>query len=114
LRKVFGDIALADLTLEVALGEIFGLLGPNGAGKSTTVGVLTTRVQATSGEGWIGLHNVARDRVAVKRAIGVVPQRPNLDFRTDRPGDSHLPRRCLACRLPSATRLRTACSSASS
>ncbi|HTL03215.1 MAG TPA: ABC transporter ATP-binding protein [Vicinamibacterales bacterium] len=81
LRKVFGDVtALADLTLDVAPGEIFGLLGPNGAGKSTTVGVLTTRVQATSGEGWIGSHNVARDRVAVKRVIGVVPQRPNLDF----------------------------------
>jgi ABC-2 type transport system ATP-binding protein len=72
--------ALDGLSLEVEPGEIFGLLGPNGAGKSTTVGVLTTRVQATSGEGWIGNHNVARDRVAVKRLIGVVPQRPNLDF----------------------------------
>jgi ABC-2 type transport system ATP-binding protein len=81
LRKVFGEVtALADLSLDVAPGEIFGLLGPNGAGKSTTVGILTTRVQATSGEAWIGPHNVARHRVAVKRAIGVVPQRPNLDF----------------------------------
>jgi ABC-2 type transport system ATP-binding protein len=73
-------VALDGLSLEVAPGEIFGLLGPNGAGKSTTVGVLTTRVHATSGEGWIGPHNVSRERVAVKRAIGVVPQRPNLDF----------------------------------
>src|SRR5213593_4380867 len=81
LCKVFGDVtALADLTLDVAPGEIFGLLGPNGAGKSTTVGILTTRVRATSGEGWVGPHNVARERVAVKRVIGVVPQRPNLDF----------------------------------
>jgi ABC-2 type transport system ATP-binding protein len=81
VRKVFGDVtALAGLTLDVLPGELFGLLGPNGAGKSTTVGVLTTRVHATSGEAWIGPHNVGRDRVAVKRAIGVVPQRPNLDF----------------------------------
>jgi ABC-2 type transport system ATP-binding protein len=81
LQKVFGDVtALAGLTLDVAPGEIFGLLGPNGAGKSTTVGILTTRVQATSGDGWIGPHNVAQQRVAVKRVIGVVPQRPNLDF----------------------------------
>src|ERR1700694_426163 len=72
--------ALDGLSLEVAPGEIFGLLGPNGAGKSTTVGVLTTRVRATSGEGWVGPHNVSRERVAVKRLIGVVPQRPNLDF----------------------------------
>jgi ABC-2 type transport system ATP-binding protein len=79
--KARSEVAALDgLSLEVAPGEIFGLLGPNGAGKSTTVGVLTTRVQATSGEGWIGPHNVSRERVAVKRAIGVVPQRPNLDF----------------------------------
>jgi len=79
-KQKFEVAALDDLSLEVEPGEIFGLLGPNGAGKSTTVGVLTTRVRATSGEGWIGRHNVERDRVAVKRLIGVVPQRPNLDF----------------------------------
>ena len=73
-------VALDDLSLEVHPGEIFGLLGPNGAGKSTTVGVLTTRVRPTSGDAWIGPHNVWKERVAVKRLIGVVPQRPNLDF----------------------------------
>lgn len=73
-------VALDGISLEVEPGEIFGLLGPNGAGKSTTVGVLTTRVKPTSGEAWIGEFNVARDRVAVKQRIGVVPQRPNLDF----------------------------------
>jgi ABC-2 type transport system ATP-binding protein len=72
--------ALDGLTLEVRPGEIFGLLGPNGAGKSTTVGVLTTRVRPTSGRAWIGEYDVWRDGVEVKRRIGVVPQRPNLDF----------------------------------
>src|SRR5437667_2232706 len=72
--------ALDGLSLEVAPGEIFCLLGPNGAGKSTTVGVLTTRVRPTSGQGWIGDHEVWKDQVAVKLLIGVVPQRPNLDF----------------------------------
>jgi ABC-2 type transport system ATP-binding protein len=85
LRKVFPSpagevVALNDLTLEVRPGEIFGLLGPNGAGKSTTVGVLTTRVRPTSGRAWIGDFDVQRNGVAVKRLIGVVPQRPNLDF----------------------------------
>ncbi len=61
-------------------GEIFGLLGPNGAGKSTTVGVLTTRVRPTGGRAWIGDLDVWQEPVAVKRLIGVVPQRPNLDF----------------------------------
>ncbi len=72
--------ALDGLTLEIPGGEIFGLLGPNGAGKSTTVGVLTTRVKATSGQAWIGEHDVWKEQAAVKRLIGVVPQRPNLDF----------------------------------
>jgi ABC-2 type transport system ATP-binding protein len=72
--------ALDGLTLAVRPGEIFGLLGPNGAGKSTTVGILTTRIHATSGHAWIGEHEVWKEQVAVKRVIGVVPQRPNLDF----------------------------------
>ncbi len=72
--------ALDGISLDVESGEIFGLLGPNGAGKSTTVGVLTTRVRPTSGQAWIGEHDVWKDQVAVKRLIGVVPQRPNLDF----------------------------------
>ena len=72
--------ALNGLSLEVFPGEIFGLLGPNGAGKSTTVGVLTTRVRPTSGRAWIGEHNVWQEQALVKRLIGVVPQRPNLDF----------------------------------
>ena len=72
--------ALDGIDLEVAPGQIFGLLGPNGAGKSTTVGVLTTRVRPTSGTAWIGGHDVWRDQTAAKRQIGVVAQRPNLDF----------------------------------
>jgi ABC-2 type transport system ATP-binding protein len=73
-------VALDGISLEVLPGEIFGLLGPNGAGKSTTVGILTTRVRPTSGQAWIGEHDVWAEQVAVKRLIGVVQQRPNLDF----------------------------------
>ncbi len=73
-------VALDSLSLDVSPGEIFGLLGPNGAGKSTTVGILTTRTRPTSGNAWIGEHEVWKEEVAVKRLIGVVGQRPNLDF----------------------------------
>jgi ABC-2 type transport system ATP-binding protein len=73
-------VALDGISLEISPGEIFGLLGPNGAGKSTTVGVLTTRVRPTSGQAWIGQQDVRAEQVAVKRLIGVVQQRPNLDF----------------------------------
>ncbi|PWT88666.1 MAG: bacteriocin ABC transporter ATP-binding protein [Blastocatellia bacterium] len=73
-------VALNGLSLEVLPGEIFGLLGPNGAGKSTTVGILTTRVRPTNGQAWIGDYDVWAQQVEVKRLIGVVAQRPNLDF----------------------------------
>lgn len=73
-------VALDGLSLDIAPGEIFGLLGPNGAGKSTTVGILTTRVRPTAGQAWIGDYDVWAQQVAVKQLIGVVQQRPNLDF----------------------------------
>ena len=73
-------VALDGISLEVLPGEIFCLLGPNGAGKSTTVGVLTTRVRPTGGQAFIGEYDVWQNQVAVKRLIGVVAQRPNLDF----------------------------------
>lgn len=73
-------VALDGLSLDVEGGEIFGLLGPNGAGKSTTVGILTTRVRPTNGQAWIGDYDVWAQQVDVKRLIGVVAQRPNLDF----------------------------------
>jgi ABC-2 type transport system ATP-binding protein len=80
-RRHSGEIAALDgLDLAVREGEFFGLLGPNGAGKTTTIGVLTTRVNATSGEAFVAGKNVVTDQVAVRRRIGVVPQRPNPDL----------------------------------
>ncbi len=56
-------VALDALSLDISPGEVFGLLGPNGAGKSTTVGILTTRVQPTGGQAWIGDHEVWKEQV---------------------------------------------------
>jgi len=71
--------ALNGLDLRVEPGEMFGMLGPNGAGKTTTIGILTTRVRATSGEARVDGVEVSAQPVEVRRRIGVVPQRPNPD-----------------------------------
>ncbi len=78
-RKGLEVKALDGISFEVPRGEFFGLLGPNGAGKTTTIGILTTRVMPTGGVARIEGIDVARDPVAVKRRIGVVPQVNNLD-----------------------------------
>jgi ABC-2 type transport system ATP-binding protein len=79
-KKKYEVQALDGISLEIHPGEVFGLLGPNGAGKTTTIAVLTTRVEPTSGRVFVGGHDVWKEQVKAKRLIGVVPQRPNLDF----------------------------------
>ncbi|GAB3555465.1 ABC-2 type transport system ATP-binding protein [Actinopolyspora lacussalsi] len=71
--------AVDGLSFRVRHGEIFGLLGPNGAGKTTTVGILTTRIVLNGGSATIGGVDVARDPVAARSKVAVVPQRVNLD-----------------------------------
>lgn len=52
LRKQFGGtVAVADLSLQVNGGEVFGFLGPNGAGKTTSIKMLLALVEPTSGAG---------------------------------------------------------------
>ena len=81
LTKVYpGDVRAVDaLDLEVAQGELFGLLGPNGAGKSTTAGMLTGRVQPTSGTAFVDGLDVWKRTELAKQLIGVVPQSNTLD-----------------------------------
>ncbi len=79
-KKKIEVVALDGISLEIRAGEIFGLLGPNGAGKSTTIGVLTTRTRPTAGRAFIGEIDIWLEQVKAKLLIGVVPQRPNLDF----------------------------------
>ena len=54
LRREFGaTVAVADLSLTVGSGEIFGFLGPNGAGKTTSIKMLLGLVAPTSGRGTV-------------------------------------------------------------
>jgi ABC-2 type transport system ATP-binding protein len=73
LAKHYGKtVALANLTMTVPRGEVFGFLGPNGAGKTTAVKLLVGLIPATSGEGWM-LGKPLGDR-QVRRRIGYLPE----------------------------------------
>lgn len=74
VKKYNGFTAVQGVTFDIQEGEIFSLLGPNGAGKTTTISVLSTLYEPTSGDAIICGHSVTREPMAVRQAIGMVPQ----------------------------------------
>ena len=78
LRKVFPGklkkVAVQDLALIVAQGEVFGLLGPNGAGKSTTLNILTGFLTPNSGTAVVQGHDIRSDMNEIYGIMGVCPQ----------------------------------------
>jgi ABC-2 type transport system ATP-binding protein len=65
---------LAGVSLHMQAGEIYGLLGPNGAGKSTTLSVLAGLRPASSGRASVLGLDPWRERRALHRRIGVLPE----------------------------------------
>jgi len=75
LHKSFKDFkAVNGVSFSINKGEIFGLLGPNGAGKTTTIRMMSTVLEADSGDITIGGHSIKREAEAVRSIIGVCPQ----------------------------------------
>lgn len=78
LTKYYGELLAVDhITLDVRQGEIFGFLGPNGAGKTTTVRMLTGIIKPSEGVGKVMSHDIQREPLRAKQAIGVVPEMSN-------------------------------------
>ena len=74
LRKTYGaTVAVAGLDFSVHEGEICGLLGPNGSGKTTTILMLLGLTEPTGGRVSVLGHDPLRDPLAVKRAVGYMP-----------------------------------------
>lgn len=73
LRKEYdGKVAVADLTLQVERGEVFGFLGPNGAGKTTAVKMLLGLTAPTSGGG--RLLGEPLGHTGVRARVGFLPE----------------------------------------
>lgn len=70
--------ALAGADLDVAMGEVVLLQGPNGAGKTTLLRVCAGLLAVVSGEVEVLGHDLARDRRAVRRQVGLLGQASGL------------------------------------
>ena len=66
--------AVRGVSFSIAPGQAFGLLGPNGAGKTTIMRMLATLLRPTAGRAAVAGHDVLRDPVAVRAAIGFAMQ----------------------------------------
>jgi sodium transport system ATP-binding protein len=74
LHKAFGTVKAVDgVSFTARDGQITGLLGPNGAGKTTTLRMLYTLMNPDQGQVLVDGVDAARDPLAVRRALGVLP-----------------------------------------
>ena len=82
LTKQFADfIAVNQLDLSVAEGEVLAILGPNGAGKTTTVRMLGSILRPTAGYAAIASFDTVRQAAEVRRIIGLLTEFPGLYHR---------------------------------
>lgn len=79
LTKRFGNfVAVENINLSVAEGEIFAFLGSNGAGKTTTIRMMCGMIEPTAGKIEIGGYDLAEQPIQAKSLMGVMPDRPYL------------------------------------
>ncbi len=78
LTKVYQEKrGLLPVSLEIEKGELIAVIGHNGAGKSTLLKMLASWLLPDSGQVYVDGINL-RNRLAVVRKIGFVPETPNL------------------------------------
>ena len=77
--KQYGNkIAVHELSLDIAAGELFAFLGPNGAGKTTTIKMMCGLLFPTSGSVRIGGHDLRHDGDRARQLLSYVPDQPFL------------------------------------
>jgi ABC-2 type transport system ATP-binding protein len=89
-RRFRQTVAIADISLAIQPGELFGIVGPDGAGKSTLLRLMAAVLDPTGGRITIAGYDSVADAEAIKALMGYMPQRfglyddltvqENLDF----------------------------------
>ena len=77
-KKFNTTLAVDNLDLEVAEGEVFGFLGPNGAGKTTTVRMLTSLIGPTSGSAVVNGFQIGKQDTEIRRSVGILTETPGM------------------------------------
>lgn len=77
--KKFGEkIAVDDLSLHIAPGEIYGFIGHNGAGKTTTLKACAGILQFDQGDILIDGISIKKDPIKCKQKMAYIPDNPDL------------------------------------
>ncbi|MCA9988617.1 MAG: ABC transporter ATP-binding protein, partial [Anaerolineales bacterium] len=74
-RRFRQTLAIADVSLTIQPGELFGIVGPDGAGKSTLLRLLAAVLDPTAGRITIAGHDSVAEAEAIKAMMGYMPQR---------------------------------------
>lgn len=79
LTKMYGTkAAVADLSLHIAPGEIYGFIGHNGAGKTTTIKACCGILQFDKGEIYVDGISIREKPLECKRRIAYIPDNPDM------------------------------------
>jgi len=70
-KKFAGLIAVNNLSLQIAAGELHAVIGPNGAGKSTLINLLSGELPASSGEIIFDGRDISRLRPETRSRMGI-------------------------------------------
>jgi len=77
LTRKFGElVAVEDLSLEIAEGEILAFLGPNGAGKTTTIRMLSGIISPTAGYAVVAGRRIDEEVEEFHEVIGLLTETP--------------------------------------
>lgn len=77
-KRYRSKVAVEEVSLSVAVGEIFGILGRNGAGKTTTVELIAGLRRPDRGTVRVLGLDTRRDRARLRQVLGVQPQEATL------------------------------------